>query len=61
MIDAQGRIGDCTITELTEAEKFGAGICRQIARTARFEAAIDANGQAMPSYYFVKIRYEITG
>lgn len=59
MVDAEGKITDCAIVELTEAEKFGAGVCRQITSTARFDPAVDASGAAMPSYYVFRIRYVI--
>lgn len=59
MVDAEGTVSDCVIVELTEAEKFGAGVCRQITSTARFDPAVDASGVAMPSYYTFRIRYAL--
>lgn len=60
MVDAEGEVTDCAIVELTQAEKFGAGVCRQITNVARFDPAIDASGNAMPSYYVFRIRYQIS-
>lgn len=59
MVDANGQVTDCAIIDLTEAEKFGVGVCRQITTTARFDPATDASGAAMPSYYIFKIFYEL--
>lgn len=57
LVDADGQPGECTITQLSDAEKFGAGVCRDIVTTARFSPAKDANGVPMPSYYLTRIRY----
>lgn len=57
LVDAEGKASDCAIIDLTEAEKFGGGVCRQLTSTARFDPAVDANGAPMPSYYVARIRY----
>lgn len=59
MIDADGGVTECVLTNMTTAENFGQEPCRKISTRAIFEPALDRDGQPMPSYYTTRIRYTI--
>lgn len=60
IIGADGSVTDCKIVNLTDAEEFGAGVCRIIRESARFKPALDANGVPMKSYLTQEIRYQVS-
>lgn len=57
MIDEQGKVTGCHLTNLTEADAFNDHACNMITRHAEFEPALDAAGEPMASYYATVIAY----
>ncbi|MBX7458809.1 energy transducer TonB [Qipengyuania sp. 1NDH17] len=56
LVDEKGEIIECRQSDATELEALDSPACRAMER-AKFEPALDANGQPMRSYYATKIRY----
>ena len=59
MIDANGRISQCTLSYQTMAEEFGTNDhpCKVFEQTAKIEPALDVTGAAVASYYTNRILY----
>lgn len=58
MIDSAGAVSSCHIERTTSADALNSPACKEMAR-ARFEPALDAQGQAMPSYYATTVVYKM--
>ncbi len=58
MLDANGSVTDCQIERATSAESLVSPACREM-QQARFEPALDGEGNAMKSFYAVTIVYKI--
>jgi hypothetical protein len=51
MVSAEGRPTSCTVHWPSLTERKNAGVCEQLMANARFEPALDAEGQPMASYW----------
>ena len=58
-INASGRVTGCEITRSTGHNALDNATCELIAKRARFNAATDANGQAVASTYSNAISWEL--
>lgn len=58
IVEADGSVSKCTVEAATETEKLDSPACREMLR-ARFDPAIDANGDPMRTYYATSISYVI--
>lgn len=56
IVDAQGQVEECVLNAATKTEKLESPACKQM-RKAKFEPALDANGQPMRSYYSTSVTY----
>lgn len=54
-VDAQGKPVDCVIQAPKEDSSAEAVACREIMNTARFEPALDKDGNSVPSYYTTSV------
>lgn len=62
MVDASGKPSDCAIPRAyAQSPAFSRITCENLMKRARFEPALDAEGQAIPSYYVETIRFMIPG
>jgi len=59
MIDAEGKPSSCHIQQSSRPEDFEKAVCRAIMRRARFEPALDADGEPMASYYRNTVRFTL--
>ncbi|PEQ12066.1 hypothetical protein B2G71_13025 [Novosphingobium sp. PC22D] len=60
LIDAEGEPTGCEILRAYAGfDEFSKSTCAHIRTRARFEPALDANGQAVPSYYVNTVRFAI--
>ena len=51
MVDERGMPTACVVQAPRTQSGVEALVCREIMKTARFEAALDSSGNAIPSYY----------
>ncbi len=51
IVDARGEVRDCRIQRSTQGEAFKTAVCDAIRRRARFQPALDAEGNPIQSYY----------
>ena len=58
LVDAQGAVTDCQHSAATQVEALRPKICKEL-QWAKFDPAIGADGQPIPSYYAGKVRYAI--
>ncbi len=61
MVDAQGGVTSCHIQRETMGDGFGDAACKALLHRARFEPALDRDGQPMASYYKFVVRFDIPG
>ena len=57
MTDSRGGVERCVVQFPKGESIAGTVACREIMKTARFEPALDAEGQPVPSYYATSIFY----
>lgn len=57
MIDEEGQPTSCHIQQSASPEQFDTTVCRALMKRARFEPALDAAGEPMPSYYRTAVRF----
>ena len=57
MVDANGAVTKCVVTNMTVAQSFGDAACMDIRQRAIFEPAIDEDGQPMASFHTTRLRY----
>ena len=60
MVNAEGKPTDCAVHWPTLAERKNAAICEGIMENGDFEPALDANGNAMASYWMVDPIFNLT-
>lgn len=60
-IDANGRVGDCTITRSTGHGALDDATCRLLKRNARFDPAKDGSGDAVAGTYASSVTWQIPG
>ena len=58
-VDAEGQVSDCHIQGATAGDGFKDAVCSSISKRARFEPALDADGNAMAGYYISTVRFEM--
>jgi TonB family protein len=58
-IDANGTPTACEVQRSYNDKQFDDVTCAVLMRRARFSPALDANGQAAPSYYLNTVRWVI--
>ncbi|MFM2410619.1 MAG: hypothetical protein RL481_1447 [Pseudomonadota bacterium] len=56
-VDAQGKAVGCQIQESTRAKEFDDAVCKSIMDRARFLPALDANGNAIRSYWKNRVTF----
>ena len=56
-VDANGAVTKCTIQETTYPKAFDDAVCNAVTKRARFKPALDANGQAVASYWQRTVRF----
>lgn len=59
IVEPDGSVSDCHLQEATETERLESNACTEMER-ARFDPALDANGEPMRSFYTTNIIYQIT-
>lgn len=57
MLDAQGRPTSCRVTQAIGEGALGDLTCALLMRRSMFEPALDATGQAIPTYYVNTVRW----
>jgi hypothetical protein len=57
MTDANGAVTQCVVQSPSGTSVAGTLACREIVKTARFEPALDARGNPVPSYFSTAIVY----
>lgn len=57
-VDAEGKVAKCTTLFRTKPDVFGDVTCAAIARRARFEPALDAEGKPVRSFFVNKVRWQ---
>lgn len=58
IVDENGKVAECKLIETTLAKSLDSPACTAM-RRARFEPALDRNGQPMRSYYMTNIIYRV--
>ena len=58
-VDAQGRPTACKIQQSTSAEEFDRAVCGSLMKRAKFQPALNADGQAVPSYYRTSVQFTL--
>lgn len=58
-IDANGKVGECVLLDATEQDKLKSPACKIVMRHAKFEPALDTEGEPMQSYYTASITYQV--
>jgi hypothetical protein len=56
-VNAKGRAVACHIESTTNSDVFDDAVCAALIRRARFEPAIDGNGQAVAAYWRSSARF----
>lgn len=59
LVDENGAITDCHITNITIAEDFDDRACSEFKKVGKFEPAIDTDGKPMASFYASTILYRL--
>ncbi|MHA6720845.1 energy transducer TonB [Sphingomonas sp. RS6] len=58
-VDADGNVSSCHILARTEPDLFATPTCRAMMRKAKFDPAIDANGNPVASYFVSSVLYNL--
>ncbi len=56
-IDPSGQVSQCRIAHASGSPELDTAACETLRRRARFEPALDAQGQAVESFYFLRVRW----
>lgn len=56
-VDAEGKPTQCHIQGASEPAEFNDLVCSLLRKRARFDPALDANGEAMPSFFRGKVMF----
>ncbi len=56
-VNEQGRVTGCRIQRATYGESFQTAVCNAFMRRARFEPALDAEGNPIQSYFLCTVRF----
>ena len=57
MTDERGAVSRCIVQSPRGENIAGAVACRELVKTAKFEPALDANGNPVPGFYTTMIFY----
>ena len=57
LVDTQGRVSTCTVSQASGNAALDARVCRLLQSRARFDAARDAGGNAVQAYFRKRIRF----
>lgn len=57
MIDADGKVSGCKVTNLNHNPEFADTTCKLLSKRAKFSPAIDANGNSVPSFYISYVHW----
>lgn len=57
IVDEKGVPASCHVQQSTNPEGFDKTVCNALMRRARFDPAVDANGNPMRSYYLNRVRF----
>jgi hypothetical protein len=55
MVDESGKATKCVVQRPTVTESVNKATCDAIMKNAKFTPALDAAGQAMPSYWITEV------
>lgn len=58
-VDATGKATDCYIQETTRPKDFDKAVCGSLMKRAHFTPALDAEGNAVPSYWRCTVRFAL--
>lgn len=58
IVEADGSVSDCSLNNATTTERLESNGCQQMMR-AKFEPALDGNGEPMRSFYTTTITYQV--
>lgn len=58
-VDANGKVSNCVLLDATEQNKLKSPACKIVMRYAKFEPALDTEGEPMQSYYNTSITYQV--
>lgn len=58
-VDAAGQPTACHIQQSTRPKAFDDAVCKAIMRNARFDPALDAEGQPVASYWLNSVVFHI--
>ncbi len=58
-VNTQGRASSCFVIGSNKPQLFDDAVCRGLLRRAEFEPARNAEGDAVPSYYFYSVIFTI--
>lgn len=56
-VDAQGKPTFCNIDKSNVPQMFDNAVCLSLMKNAKFEPALDTNGEAALSYYVQSVRF----
>lgn len=59
LIDKNGDVTDCKITNVSKAEDFDDRACIEFSKVGKFEPAYDVDGQPMDSFYATTVLYRL--
>jgi Gram-negative bacterial TonB protein C-terminal len=60
-VGIDGKPTNCNIQLTTRPKEFDAAVCKALMKKARFEPALDASGQPLPSYWRSTARFALPG
>lgn len=58
-VDAEGNVTDCHIQQSTRPVGFDDAVCNGLKNRARFEPALDADGNPIASYFVSSVRFQM--
>lgn len=56
-VDARGRVAECVVQSSPGSSQFGSRNCTGLRREARFDPALDAQGQPVDSYFQISVTF----
>jgi len=59
MVDKNGNVSECRITNISKAEDFDDRACVEFAKIGKFEPARDLDGAPMDSFYVTSVLYRM--
>lgn len=59
IVDREGRVEECHIQQATQGDAFERAVCEAVVKRARFEPALDAEGNPIRSYYVNSVTFQM--